>query len=158
MSEMSVTLPELAAMAGVTIDLDITSVVSALIFLVLLLVLNQVVFQPYLRIVEKRDGLTSGAQGSAGEQEREAEALESAFRSAMAQARAESARIRDGLKAEGKTESERCIAEARAEVSQRRAEAREALERDLDAASGGLHDNARELSKAIVARMTTVKG
>jgi F-type H+-transporting ATPase subunit b len=158
MNEMSMSLPELATMAGVTIDLDATSLVSGLIFLGLLVLLNQVVFQPYLRIVEKRDGMTAGAQGDAGAQEREAEALEASFRSSLAEARAESNEVRESLRAEGRAEAERILAEARAEASERRSAARAELEAELGSASGELDARARELSQVIVARMTTVKG
>lgn len=158
MSEQPMMLADLATMAGVTIDLDATAIVSAVIFLVLMVLLNTLLFQPYLRLVEKREQMTAGAQGSAGDQETQAKELEAKFRAELASARAESQSLRDGLRAEGKAEAERIIAEARAESQARRVEARDELDRALVAANAEIDARASELAKVIAARMTTVKG
>ena len=86
-AEFSVELGQVSAMSMV--DVDMTALVSGAIFIVVALLLNALLIQPYLRIVRERAALTTGAQDSADETAEKAAALLTEYQEKLAAARSE---------------------------------------------------------------------
>lgn len=150
-AELSVELGQLSAMSMV--DVDGTAAVSAAIFVVVALMLNALLVQPYLRIVRERAALTTGAQGDADDTVERAEGLLADYQSKLASARAEASEIREGLRTEAKEDENRIVSAAREQAMATLAGKREILERDVSAASAQLEERSTALSQAIVARV-----
>ena len=84
-ADLTADLPLLQVMG--MIDLDATAIISGGIFVVMLVLLNTLLFQPYLAIVRERDRLTAGAQSSAEDTVAKAEQVLSDYESSMRAAR-----------------------------------------------------------------------
>ena len=148
---LSVELSQVGAMQMV--DVDGTAAVSGAVFIIVALMLNALLIQPYLRIVRERAALTTGAQDSADGTVRRAEELMADYESKLTDARAEAASIRDGLRSEGQADETRIVSAAREQAMASLAGKRESLERDVAAATGELEERSNALSQAIVARV-----
>lgn len=152
--ELQSSLPDLAVMGG-EVDLDWSAAVSALIFLVLMVVLNKVLFQPYLEIVARRDAMTEGATGSALAMQAEARALETQYAQEAAAAQSEATVAREALRAAGKAEEAQILAAARQQAAGILSQSRTKLQGEIASAEGQLDAQAAMLATAIVSRMTT---
>ena len=69
------------------IDLDLTVVVQFVLFLVMLVILNKVLFQPYLRLKDKRQAGIEGARAEADRMVGEADAKLADYEKSLAVAR-----------------------------------------------------------------------
>jgi len=143
---------EFAWMAG-AVDLDASAFLSALIFLGLYFVLNELLFKPYLAIVEKRDAMTSGAEDDATSLTRSADEAAAEYEERRLEARAEAVTLRDRLRAEGKSKEEEIVNAARQRAAEIMAARRQEVSYQLAAAEVQLDIQARELSKAMASRM-----
>ena len=150
-AELSVELGQLNGMSMV--DVDGTAAVSGAIFIVVALVLNALLVQPYLRIVRERTALTTGAQGAADETVERAEEMMAEYQGKLAAARAEAGALRDGLRSEAKGDETRIVSAAREQAMATLTGKREVLERDVAAAASQLEERSGALSQAIVARV-----
>ena len=70
------------------ISLDFSVVYQIILFLVLLVILNKVLFRPYLALLEERERQTAGALHEASELEHEGARLKAEYEEKIAQAQA----------------------------------------------------------------------
>lgn len=100
------------------ISLDISILYQVVLFVLLWLILNRVLFQPYLRLLEERERRTSGAEHDSADLEREGTRLRAEYEdrilSAQTAAYAEKERLLQGVRAE----REKTLAGARQEATQ----------------------------------------
>jgi F-type H+-transporting ATPase subunit b len=89
------------ARGGVEVDLDLTVLGQIAIFVILMLVLKPVLFDPMLRLFEEREKRIAGAKLEARKMDEASAGALSKYEAAMAKARGEANRERDGLRAEG---------------------------------------------------------
>jgi len=146
-------LPTLVGSAGGGIDMDLSSIIGAVLFLAVMALLNTLLFKPYLEIVSKRRALTEGALDDAEDLAVRAEAAASEYETKLAEARAEATEIREALKAEGREQEQALLAEARKAAEAELASARSALEMEMAVAERQLEAQASALSTAIVNRV-----
>lgn len=158
MAELTSRLPELHAMAGGGVDLDLSAVVAALLFLALYAFLRSTLFLPYVRITEKREALTGGAMDEAQALSARAAELDARYESLKAEAAAEAAAARDALRDEAKAEEEALLSQAREEAAQKLAVHRDALDKQVSTAEAQIEERARELSASIVKRLAPEVG
>jgi F-type H+-transporting ATPase subunit b len=125
------------------IDLDYTVLIQFAFFLLLLIVLNQFLYRPYLRLEEARNQATEGRIREAERLESQAliklEELEGRLAEAKAQGADERARIRAEAAASeqaiveaARKEVTRRVAEAKAEVAKTGAQLRAELASEVD--------------------------
>jgi F-type H+-transporting ATPase subunit b len=100
------------------ISLDISILYQVVLFVILLLVLNRVLFQPYLRLLEEREQRTSGAQHDSSDLEREAGQLRVQYEEKISQARAAGYAAKEEVLRRAQLEREKVLAEAREDASQ----------------------------------------
>ncbi len=150
-AEFSVELGQVSAMSMV--DVDMTALVSGAIFIVVALLLNALLIQPYLRIVRERAALTTGAQDSADETAEKAAALLSEYEGKLSSARTEAGEIREGLRSDARADENRIVSAAREQAMAALAAKRETLEKEVSAAQAQLDERSTVLSQAIVARV-----
>ena len=148
---LNVELSRVGAMQMV--DVDGTAAVSGAVFIIVALMLNALLIQPYLRIVRERAALTTGAQDSADGTVRRAEELMADYEEKLSAARSEASTIRDSLRSEGQADETRIVSAAREQAMASLSGKREALERDVAAATSELDERSTALSQAIVARV-----
>ena len=150
-SSMTTPTNALLTMGG-GIDVDATAIISGLIFLALMIVLQQILFKPYLRIVDQRESMTEGSGAEATAAEEQAASKDAEYTRGLESARVEAAKIRDELRAGGKTQEEAILATARTEATAFAARAKEALDAQAAAAAVQVEGQARLLAAAIVSR------
>lgn len=104
-------------LVGAVIDLDVTYFFQLALFLLLLVVLNWLMFQPILAILGKRRTATDEREREAARQERESTELTSAYVKEMGQATAEGMQARNRLREEALREEAELLGKARDEAS-----------------------------------------
>jgi len=100
-------------LVGAVIDLDVTYFFQLALFLVLLVVLNWLMFQPILAILGKRRTATDEREREAARQERESTDLTNAYVKEMGQATAEGMLARNRLREEALREEAELLGQAR---------------------------------------------
>jgi F-type H+-transporting ATPase subunit b len=132
------------AEGAVTVDLDLTFLVQLAFFIVLLLVLKPVLFDPMMRLFEERERRIEGTRHRATkEDERSAKAL-AKYEGILAKAREAGTTERDAMRAEGmkreaelmgivRAESAATLEKGRGEIGKESTVARTALSADVKA-------------------------
>lgn len=121
------------------IELNVTLLIQWGLFLTLMLLLNQLLFKPMVRLLDERKHRTEGRRKDASQAEAEAEAALADYQKKLQDARAEADRIRADLVRQGEGErtrlvgaaarqAETTVAELRARIQAETAQARKALQ------------------------------
>lgn len=138
------------------IDVDGTTFVQFGLFLIMVVVLNQFLFKPYLKMRAARDQGISGARHQAQEMEARARKIVADYDDRMLRAKQRGAEERARLRSEAavrerqllgaaRDESARSLKAARGQVQTQAAQAQKSLEKDADAL-------AREMARKILGR------
>jgi F-type H+-transporting ATPase subunit b len=116
------------------ISLDISVLYQIILYVVLLLILNKILFQPYSHLLEDRERSTIGAQHDAAALEHEGARLRAEYEEKIAQAQAAGYTAREAILQDGRQQRERILGQARAEAARTLEEVRRevttALERE----------------------------
>jgi F-type H+-transporting ATPase subunit b len=116
------------------ISLDISVLYQIILYVVLLLILNKMLFQPYSHLLEDRERSTIGAQHDAAALEHEGARLRAEYEEKIAQAQAAGYTAREAILQDGRQQRERILGQARAEAARTLEEVRRevttALERE----------------------------
>ena len=99
------------------IQLDISIVYQVILFLVLWVILNKLLFQPYLQLLAEREGKTTGAQHDSSELEHEGARLKAQYQEKIAQAQAAGYAAKDAIVQEGRQQREKILGQAREEAA-----------------------------------------
>ena len=100
------------------ISLDISILYQVILFVILGLLLNKILFQPYLRLLDEREQKTTGAQHDSTELEHEGARLRAQYEEKIAQARSTAAIEREGILQVAREEREKILGQARQEAEQ----------------------------------------
>ena len=138
------------------ISLDISILYQVIFFVILWLVLNTVLFQPYLRLLSEREQKTAGAQHDSAELEHEGARLRAQYEEKIAQAQSVAAVERERILQTAREEREKILAQARQEAEQtlslRRREIATALETDRRLAAAEVATIAAEIASKVLGR------
>lgn len=119
-------------------------------FFALLIVLDRILFRPFSRVLDQRDASTRGASAAA-EVDREAAAvLRQRFEAGIEEAKAMAHSQADTIRRETQAREAEIFEQAKADVNDRLAELRAALERESASARAALGAEARTLANAMV--------
>ncbi len=140
-------------LASVSIDVDYTAIVMALVFIALYYILQPLIVNDYLAAREMRRDAVDGAREEAKEHQALAEARMLEFEDEMKSARKEAAEVRESLRGQGTEEQRDLVDEARAEVQGKLGEERAKIAAQVAEAQTELKDRAASLSKAIVEKI-----
>ena len=99
------------------IHLDISIAYQILLFLVLWVVLNKVLFKPYLHLLAEREGKTAGAEHDSSSLEHEAARLRADYEGKFAQAQAAGYAAKDAIVQNGRQQREKILSQARDEAT-----------------------------------------
>jgi F-type H+-transporting ATPase subunit b len=100
------------------ISLDISILYQIVLFIILWLILNRILFKPYLKLLEAREQRTTGAQLDCSDLEHEGVRLRAQYEEQIAQARAAGYAAKEAILQNGRLEREKILAEAREEAAQ----------------------------------------
>ena len=99
------------------IHLDISIVYQVILFLVLWVILNKVLFQPYLHLLAERERKTTGAQHDSSDLEQEAARLKVEYEEKIAQAQVTGYAAKDAIVQNGRQQREKILSQARDEAA-----------------------------------------
>lgn len=138
------------------ISLDISIVYQVILFVVLWLVLNKVLFQPYLKLLDERERRTSGAQHDSTELEHEGARLRAQYEEKIAQAQSVAAVEREAILQVAREEREKILGQARQDaeqtLAQRRQEIATALESERRLAAAEAATLAADIAGKVLGR------
>lgn len=106
------------------ISLDISILYQIILFVVLWLILNKILFQPYLHLLEERERRTTGAQHDSADLEREGARLRAQYEEKIAQAQTAAYAAKDAILQEARQQREKILGQARAEAASKLEQAR----------------------------------
>jgi F-type H+-transporting ATPase subunit b len=98
------------------ISLDYSVVYQIILFVILWLILNKVLFRPYLNLLEQRERNTIGAEHDSTELEHEGARLRAQYEEKIAQAQAAGYAAREAIVQEGRRQREKLLGQARGEA------------------------------------------
>ncbi len=146
----------LAAAEVPLIDLDGTVFVQVAIFLVMMAVLYQLLFRPYLELRTARASATTGARQQAEEMEERADAILADYEQRLTEARRRGAEERLRLRTEGVAHEQKTLASARAaaqeEITEARARAQKAEQKARTALLAQAPSVAKQLADLLLGK------
>jgi F-type H+-transporting ATPase subunit b len=138
------------------ISLDISILYQVILFVILWLILNKVLFQPYLKLLDERESKTTGAQHDSAELEHEGARLRAQYEEKIGQAQSVAAVERERILQGAREEREKILAKARQEAGQtlslRRQEIATALEAERRLAAAEAATIAAEIASKVLGR------
>ena len=138
---------------GVTVDLDASLLVQVALFVVLLLILKPLLFEPMLKLFEEREKRIEGTRREASkEDERSAKAL-AKYEAILGKARDAGAAERDSLRSEGTRKEAEAMAQVRQVVATTIEQGRAVLATDAKKTREDLAAEAAILGRGIASRV-----
>jgi len=144
-------LPPIQA-AG-ALQLDMTSVLAFVVFIVAMLFMKFALIDPYAEIIQERDRRTSGAREGVDDLVEEAQSTLLKYETKMAQARKDAMSLRTTLREKGEAEREAQLAQARERAESTLTTRRAAIAASLKDADAKVETEAKSISHAIVSRV-----
>jgi F-type H+-transporting ATPase subunit b len=99
------------------ISLDISILYQVVLFVVLWLLLDRIIFRPYLKLLGEREQKTAGAQQDSAELEHEGARLRAEYEEKIAQARSAGYAAREEILQSARLEREKILGQARDEAA-----------------------------------------
>ena len=99
------------------IHLDFSIAYQIILFLVLWVILNKVLFQPYLHLLAERERKTTGAEHDSSELEHEGARLKAQYEEKIAQAQAAGYAAKDAILQDGRQQRKKILSQAREEAT-----------------------------------------
>lgn len=138
------------------ISLDISILYQIVLFIVVWLILNKILFQPYLRLLDQREGRTTGAEHESADLEHEGTRLRAQYEEQISQAQIAGYAAKEAIVQEGREQREKILAEARQEAASQldrvRREVTLALEKDRQLAALEAKAVASEMVSKVLGR------
>ena len=138
------------------IFLDYSLVYQVILFLILWVILNKVLFRPYLALLDDRERKTTGARRETAELEREGERLKSEYQEKIAQAQAAGSAAKETILKEAREQRENRLTKARGEASAAlegvRREVQSQMERERQLVATEVTSVARDMVSKILGR------
>jgi len=138
------------------ISLDISILHQIILFIVLGLILNKILFQPYLRLLEERERRTIGAEHDSADLEHEGARLRAQYEEKIAQAQSAAYAAKDAILQEARQQREKILGQARAEAASKLEQARReialALEKEKALAAAEAATVAGEMVSKVLGR------
>jgi F-type H+-transporting ATPase subunit b len=120
-------------------------------FFVLLIVLDRLLFRPFVAVLDQREASTRGVVDAAAADREAANALRERFDSSIADAKASAHAEAEAIRHETQAREAAIFDEAKADVATRLATLRAALEQESSSARESLRVESRTLADAMVA-------
>lgn len=140
-------------LAAGSIDVDSTLAIQMVLFLALFLVLNPLLFQPFLKAMEERKKGLQGSREDAEEFDVRAQNALAEYEKKMRDARREAQGVRDSLIAQGQHEQQDILNEAREELAEKIETERQTVEANRKDAIQTLKQRSDALADAIVSKV-----
>jgi F-type H+-transporting ATPase subunit b len=142
-----------ASGGGVVVDLDITVLGQVVLFLVLLVVLKPLLFEPMLKLFEEREKRIEGAKLQARKMDEASAGALTKYEAEMHQARAAGNAEREKLRLLGTKEENEILGKVRASTSATLDEGRKRLATEVGDVRRALRTESTSLGRQLAARV-----
>lgn len=138
------------------IHLDISILYQVVLFVILWMILNKLLFKPYLHLLEEREQKTTGAQHDSSDLEHEAARLKAQYEERIAKAQASAYAAKDALLQDARQQREKILTQAREEAAknldQVRHDVASALEQEKRLAESEVAHVAQDMVSKVLGR------
>ncbi|HET9548770.1 MAG TPA: ATP synthase F0 subunit B [Candidatus Binatia bacterium] len=138
------------------ISLDLSILYQIILFVALWLILNKILFQPYLQLLEERERRTIGAEHDSADLEHEGARLRAQYEEKIAQAQTAAYAAKDAILQEARQQREKILGQARAAAASKLEQARReislALEKEKALAAAEAATVAGEMVSKVLGR------
>jgi F-type H+-transporting ATPase subunit b len=142
------------AAEGLVLAPDLPILVGLIVFFVLLVIpLNRLLFQPVFRVLDERERRIAGTRARAAQLEREAQESFDRCEASIRSAREESEQARRALLETARAEALAVTGDARVQVEREIETARADIGRSLDSARAALRSQTRDLASEAASRV-----
>ncbi|MEW6144718.1 MAG: ATP synthase F0 subunit B [Thermodesulfobacteriota bacterium] len=148
-----VTAASQASAAEDLLSVNKTVFIQIVIFIAAILILNALVFKPFLELIDRRDRLTKGAIKEARELEEKVKEIILEYEAKLNEARAQAQEERNKIVREGEAAANGVIAKTREETASLLDEAKKKLESDTEAIKDKLKGDVQVLSREIASKV-----
>jgi len=135
------------------IDLNFTVIFQLAIVLILMVALSNLVFKPFLRVVEERKDWIEGAEKKARALQQRSEELMERYQDSMSAAQAQGASIREEIRKEALSNEAQILQKAMEEGNQFLEEMKGKIREESQKAKAGLRLQAQTLSREMAEKM-----
>jgi len=135
------------------IELNLTLIIQLVIVLSLMGILTQIVFKPFMTVLEERKNRIEDAEKTAKDLQQHADELIERYREAIASAQAQGAGIRDEIRKISLSEEMAILQNAMDEANRVIQEVKKNIAEDARAARADLRYQAQNLSRAITEKI-----
>jgi F-type H+-transporting ATPase subunit b len=138
------------------LDIDVTILFQAALFLLLLVLLTQILLKPVMKVIDDRYERIHGRKAEVERLERLADENRTAYQARIHEARVAARREREGIRGEANEEARRILAEVRGEIAEKlnatRDEVRNLESSARDALTADTEAMARQLVSKVIGR------
>ena len=135
------------------IELNFSVIIQLAIVLILLVVLSNMVFKPFLGVLQERRDWVEGAERKARELQQRSDELMDHYRDSMASAQAQGANIREEIRKESLTKEMEILQKAMDEANRFLGEMKGRIQEETQKARASLRLQAQNLSREIAEKM-----
>lgn len=135
------------------IEINFTLIVQLAIVLGLMVILSQVIFKPFLAILQERRDRVTEAEKKARSLQQQTEELIKQYREGISAAQIQGAMIRDGIRKESLARETEALQAAAEEANRRIGEMKEKIAEETEATRVMLQSQARNLSRELAERI-----
>jgi F-type H+-transporting ATPase subunit b len=139
--------------SAVTVDLDGSLFVQLVLFVLLLIVLKPLLFDPMMKLFEEREKRIEGTRRKASKEDKKSAEALAQYEKTLADARAAGAAERDRLRADGAKKESELLAQVRAATAATLEEGRGALAKEASQARAALRSEAPILGRELAGRV-----
>jgi len=135
------------------IELNLTMIIQLFIVLSLVIILSQIVFKPFLGILQERKDRVRRAEERGRDLQHRSEELMEHYRESMAAAHAQGATIREKIRKESVAKEMEILQKAMEEANRVIQEIKKRINDEMETARAGLQSQAQNLSREIAERI-----
>jgi F-type H+-transporting ATPase subunit b len=133
------------------VSLDNSIFPAIVIFLLLIIVMNQLLYKPLMKVLAERENRTSGLVRQAQEDLNHHLGLFEKYQASIKNARMEGYRLQEQFRAEAQKKRAEVLAQSRANAEKLIKDSRDSLQSQIEAAKQQLTSEAQELAQRITA-------
>lgn len=135
------------------IELNLTLIIQLAVVLGLMVILTQMAFSPFLRLIQARREWINNMEKKIRERQQRLEEMIEKYQEAMAAAQAQGAAVREEIRKETLKKEMEIMHQARTEANILLKEMKMKIIKEKEAAQAELHRRAQELSREIVEKI-----
>ena len=135
------------------IDLNLTMIIQLFIVLTLVVILSQIVFKPFLGILQERKDRVKRAEERARDLQHRSEELVERYRESIAAAHAQGATIREKIRKESLAKEMEILQKDMEEANRLIQEIKMKINDEMETARSGLQSRAQNLSREIAQKI-----